>query len=170
MEAIDYANRNIAFVDPISTNIEGVTTSTKQLSRIVFDDLFENDLLGFLLSSHHFHKHLLRMALRSDPFTARHIQQVICNPILFQEFHTSTLEMYSGVYIEECRHKVHTELMLALDEKFSQSECESSGVLDVAVEAPNRVELAWHYRNMCNGGASLSQKNHGPSDICANLD
>lgn len=157
------ASKQSVYTNPVSSERpedEISVASNQSLSRIIFDDLFENDLLGFLLSSHHFCKYLGRLESQLDRFSARHIKQIVSNSTLLQEFHASTLEMFAGVYIEECKHKSHGDLMRDLDNKYQKlknlNEC--SEFASSSLVEKNNVEMAWLYRKTCNGGESLFSK------------
>lgn len=131
------------------------TEQDKQLGRIVFDDLFDFDFLGFLLSSQHFQTHLTRLELRSTPEVARRIHEILSNELDLLTFHNLMLAMYSGVYIEECECKSRAELMDVLDGKYLRITGENDALYDVVVDEPNKVEAAWLYRGVCNNGTSI---------------
>jgi hypothetical protein len=132
----------------------------KHLSRVVFDDLFEKDLLGFLLSPMHFHQHLLEMQLYCDQFTTRQLQYVVSDVFHLQEFHKTTLEMFCGTHISECKHKSIAGLMAALDQKcLALPGYKTSHDLVMELNGINQAEiaLAWRYRALADGGKSVVQ-------------
>ena len=123
--------------------------NTKLLSRNVFDKLFEEDYLGFMLSSYRFEKYLKRMQMSksTDVFSMRLLNIVLHSDDEFNSFHIQTLSMFVGSYIDECRIKSHDDLMLALDAKWKQLTDESiSSSRDLNAEL-NKVEAAWQYRH-----------------------
>lgn len=132
---------------PLSAVI--TSQSNKQLSRIVFDSLFEKNLLGGLLSSHHFKKHLSWLEHGADLFTSFRISAIINNKYTLNEFHRTTLTMYAGINIDECKHASHNSFMVDLDEKLRIALGDET-TNEPSVLEQNNVELAWKYRNACN--------------------
>ena len=132
----------------------------KYLCRMVFDDLFERDLLGFLLSSRHLSRHMQELASRCDPFTARQIERVLCAVDLAESFHAAMLEMYSGIHVKESSLGSPAALKRDLDEKLKRSLSASDGdpLFQVSQHEINRVELAWTYRHACESGAHFLPK------------
>ena len=129
---------------------------SKRLSRVVFDSLFDNNLLGFLLSSHHFEKHLVWLARDACPVTAGEISGVLADTNTLQTFHTATLNLFAAAYIAECRHTSHVDLMRDLDEKYRNLRLGEGETVDTgenaesSVDAPNHVALVWKYRHACH--------------------
>ena len=143
--------------DEIGRESSDASASLKSLQRLVFDDLFDRDLLGFLLSSNHFAHHLRNMVGRSDRFSARQLGRISNDALLTKEFHLGMLEMYSGAHIKECKHTSAEALMRDLDQQFEQSASDESGEVECLLAHPgteeaNRVETAWQYRMVCAAG------------------
>lgn len=135
-----------------SKNTISEIDSLKSLSRIVFDELLENDLLGFLLSSKHFKNYICRMKFDTSSVEGQLARELIESGSRLKDFHEATLKMYSGVYIEECQHESNEDLMRDLDGKFSALADAGHGPARLDDAQENHVEMAWKYRRHCNGG------------------
>lgn len=134
------------------------TKSSKDLSRAVFDDLLEHDILGFLLSSNHLRKYLAHFSTYAEPEVAQIIKRNICNVDIVDKFHKETLEMFAGAYIPESKCSTAIELMRALDAKYENyaKDLDSLDVrYEVSLKQLESVDLAWQYRNACNAGSPL---------------
>ena len=142
---------------PAQHKLQVTQEARENLSRKVFDDLFESDLLGFLLSLRHFGCHLKRMLVRVDDGTAFQLQSVISSTANLIEFHGATLAMFSGAYIEECCHDSFETLMIDLDDKLKAATQEKPQVQEFDIPQDNieNMQATWQYRKACAGGDLL---------------
>ena len=127
-----------------------VPSPTRLLSRFVFDELFDEDALGFLLSSSHLYRYLVRLKDKpsTDRFSQRNLDEVTAGALAFETFHTQTLAMFAGAYIKECHLASHSKLMEVLDNKWTSL---TGQLPDASITVPcecNKVEAAWKYRNL----------------------
>ena len=137
-----------------ATNSIGVVQ--KNLSRAIFDALLERDLLGFLLSSKHFSIFLSQMEFDAGDQEIALAESLLGAPFRLNGFQAFMLDMYSGVYIEECQHKTIESLMLDLDLKAAEMMLTSNGQHSGKEIQINHVELAWRYRHHCSGSGPLN--------------
>lgn len=126
------------------------------LSRAVFDEMMDRDLLGFLLSSSHLHKFLAAFSTYAGQDHAQALRRYLTNVDSVHQFHQITLKMFSGAFIAETAIESRTELMAILDKKHADYIKELGIQEDVHYETSlqelESVELAWKYRNVCGNG------------------
>lgn len=123
-------------------------------SNLVFDELFDNDLLGLMLSSHHLNKFLFRMK-NMDGKTASLLACIGGEQALFDELHNAMLSKFDGFYIKECSMKAD-ELYKYLDARINgydfsrnrMTQLEASST-EAHVETNNNVLCSWNYRKAC---------------------
>ena len=131
------------------------SSARRSLGRTVFDNLFERDLLGILLSSKHFKTYITKVnfadstALDINAVETDLLEDILSTDERTNSFHKFMLEMFAGVYIKECRHQDKSALMLDLDKKLAEEMMTSEELFDEMDESINHVELAWRYRRNC---------------------
>lgn len=132
------------------------TATSKTISRAVFDDLLERDLLGFLLSSVHLRMYFAHFSQYAEPEIAQLIMRHICNVDVVDKIHENILEMFSCTFIPESRISKKKELLGVLDEKFEEykQDLAPCGVqYGASSHQVQSVEMAWKYRSACIAGS-----------------
>ena len=137
-------------VNAASINI-AVYDSNKNLSRFIFDQLLDRDLLGILLSSKHFKLALMNITLnhRTELPEPEMLREILSDNVKVLEFHQLMLSMYAGIYIEECKHDDPAKLMLDLDKKYAATDSSSFTFSENCPFEINHVALDWRYRHHC---------------------
>lgn len=133
--------------------------SSTELSRVVFDDLMERDLLGFLLSSSHLHKYLAALCTYAESPAREHIRRMISNVDLVNQFHQATLKMFAGSYIQEASIKDRAQLHAVLDHQYESFitglDLHEDVRFETSLQQLESVELTWKYRSACGNGRPL---------------
>ena len=134
-----------------STSARQDQGNIKSLCRAVFDAMLDQDMLGMLLSSKHFHAFLksTSFACEGDDQTQTLIDLTLCDEARVNAFHQAVLKMYSGVYIAECQHETQEALMSALDAKLATIGVHGDDKHTADASQANLVEMAWRYRRIC---------------------
>jgi hypothetical protein len=127
----------------------------ERLGRFVFDAMLELDLLGVMLSSKHFKLFLSKLDYEGTTRERDLAREILDCEQELAAFHQFMLQMFSAVYIEECRHNDQDALMADLDEKCASLNLDVSEMQDDD-DVVNEVELAWRYRRVCSGENTLS--------------
>lgn len=129
----------------------------KPLARATFDALLEQDLLGVLLSGTHLRLALCKLNLLKHQATAA---SLAADEEASAAFHLLMLEMFSGIYIQECLHDSKEALMADLDGKcqhwLSSTKCDqpTNQAHEIA------VDLIRQYRNTCACTCSQGLASH----------
>ena len=129
----------------------------KKLSRSMFDQLLERDLLGTLLSSNHFKLALRNIALKTEHHELEILQEILIDDVKVLGFHQLMLSMYAGIYIKECKHEDLARLMLDLDNKYTENDSTSFSFSEICPFQINHVALDWRYRRQCAVDQSVYQ-------------
>lgn len=156
MKTISLASIALDFIPEDQLGFTAI--SQKAISRAVFDDLLERDIVGFLLSSEHLRKYLAHFATYAEPTIAKTIKRNICSVDIIDQFHEQTLEMFAGAYIPESKCATLKDLMHALNVKYEAyaKELHSCNVhYEASLQQLTSVELAWQYRHACTAGGPL---------------
>jgi hypothetical protein len=124
----------------------GNATSLKPLARVLIDALIEQDLLGVLFSGYHLRLALCELDLHPHQTTAA---VVASDPVVSAVFHKQTLQMFTGIYIEECLHDSRQALMIDLDHKCQNwlNSTRRPPSMNPALE--HQLELHRQYRKHC---------------------
>lgn len=147
------------FIPAVAQPEASEALTSAEVSRLVFDDLMDRDLLGFLLSSSHLHKYLAALCTYAEASVAEHVRRMIGNVDLSNQFHKTTLKMFAGSYIPETSIKDRGQLIAVLDHKYEAFLAGLDSAEDVRFETSlhqlESVELAWKYRTVCGNGRPL---------------
>lgn len=124
----------------------GNATSLKPLARVLLDALLEQDLLGVLFSGYHLRLALFELDLHPHQTTAA---VVAADPVVCAAFHQQTLQMFTGIYIEECLHDSRQALMIDLDHKCQNWLNSKRRPPSMNPELEHQLELHRQYRKQC---------------------
>jgi hypothetical protein len=139
---------------PSKVSVTRNSDSFANLSRHVFDELLETDLLGFLLSSKHFEGFIKSMTFADGSSVGQIARDLFSSDDGIRNFHNATLNLYCGVYIAECCHKSQENLMRDLDAKWLLHK-QALNITGMLCAQKNLVELSWKYRRECSGERNL---------------
>lgn len=137
------------------------SVTTLELCRHIIDDLIDHGLTGLLLSSTHLRKYMGAYQNYAPTHVARTLSRIIANPASVSDIHSSMLNMFKGLYIEEACITNRQELLAALDAKFLVYTSKfnffplQSDPSSCQIES---VELAWRYRVACAKGTQIDSK------------
>ena len=123
----------------------------QNLCRAIFDNLFEHNLLGALLSSKHFRLYLQDRFQVSE--CKDHATQTLCKDLPLQantdkihDIQIQMLKMFSAFFIEESQIESEEELMRDLDMKYYEVFKSLPGEFE-----PSHPEIIkiWNERRLC---------------------
>lgn len=159
--------QSLGFHEPASRQRVAMTntnlTPSAQLCRIVFHEMFDKNLLGFLYSSQHFQIfifHLAALCVLKKKDQAM-LDILAGDEQLTLQFNKQLLTMFSGIFVEEANCKTHQDLLAKLDLKLVEFETGLGLPLLQQPRAENHMKKIWSYTNKSsNWGTSLFNLNH----------